>query len=144
MRTIALRFANHFAPPEGTIYAHEKMIYENGFVWYGKIGQGISEKTREIIMSNNPCRILLIHSGSDDRYWANIREISKSIPQVQFIPEYYKDKYDKAGVWFCVTGFYKAPSDVMKKCRVVSSGRLLSEASKRCMNPVFLIDYEEA
>lgn len=142
MKTIALRFGNHFAPPEGTIEAHNKLIRENGFVWYGKIGVGISEKTKEMIVNNNPAKILLIHSGHMDRYWATIKEIKKEQPMEQFIPDYYKDKYNKVGVWFCITEFQKAASDIVSKCRLASSGLSLTEASRHCLNPMFIIEYD--
>ena len=65
MRTIALRFSNNFAPKEGTISAHEAVIAEKGFVWYGKLGSRISRKAKADILENNDPRILLIHSGAD-------------------------------------------------------------------------------
>lgn len=34
MRTIALRFADNYAPAEGTIKLHEDIINEFGYVWY--------------------------------------------------------------------------------------------------------------
>ena len=42
MRTIALRFAETFAPECGTIAAHQHMIDRHGFVWYGKLGNPVS------------------------------------------------------------------------------------------------------
>ncbi len=143
METIALRFADNFAPPEGTIKAHEKLIQKNGYVWFGKLGQGVSEKTKEIILHNSPARILLIHSGKTDRYWAIIRSIQKEIPPEGFAPEYYKDKYNKVGAWFCVTEFIKAPSDIISKCVLVSSGRSLSEMSRKGSNPMFIVSCKE-
>lgn len=143
MRTIALRFADHFAPPEGTIKAHESIIHEKGFVWYGKIGAGLSEKTKGMILNNLPPRILLIHSGRTDRYWAYITEIQKEKPPEQFIPKYYADKYDKVGVWFCITSLQKASPDIVGRCKLVSSGATLTEASRKNMNPLFIIDYTE-
>ena len=44
MRTVALRFAENFAPDEGTIAAHEAVIEQLGFVWYGKMGAAVSQK----------------------------------------------------------------------------------------------------
>ena len=44
MRTVALRFADNIAPPEGTIAEHEKIIDELGYVWYGKFGARVSDK----------------------------------------------------------------------------------------------------
>ena len=61
--TIALRFADTFAPIEGTILAHRNLISEIGFVWYGKLGTAVSGKVVNKILSNAIPRILLIHSG---------------------------------------------------------------------------------
>ena len=143
MRTIALRFADHFAPPEGTINAHEKIIQEKGLVWFGKIGVGLSEKTKEMILKNLSPRILLVHSGRTDRYWAFITRIQKEKPPEQFIPKYYADKYDKVGAWFCMTSIQKASSNVVKRCKLVSSGATLTEASRKNMNPLYIIDYSD-
>lgn len=42
MKTVALRFANKFAPECGTIEAHNELIKQNGYVWYGKLGNKIA------------------------------------------------------------------------------------------------------
>ena len=52
MRTIALRFANNFAPAEGTIAAHQSMIAQFGYVWYGKLGTPISKIIAQQILNN--------------------------------------------------------------------------------------------
>ena len=46
MGTISLRFTNNFAPECGTIEAHETIIREKGYVWYGKMGTAVSKKSR--------------------------------------------------------------------------------------------------
>lgn len=94
METIALRYADHFAPPEGTIGAHDALIQRFGCVWYGKIGRGLSDKTIKLILQNDPPLILLIHSRHSDRYWANVVKIQKEIPPEEYIPKYYKDKFE--------------------------------------------------
>ena len=38
MKTIALRYGEHFAPQCGTIAAHQELINELGYAWYGKMG----------------------------------------------------------------------------------------------------------
>ena len=60
MRTIALRFSNNFAPDEGTIRAHEAVVSERGYVWYGKLGSRISNQAKNAILSNEIPIILLI------------------------------------------------------------------------------------
>ena len=37
MKTIALRFAENFAPDCWTIAAHQEVINKYGFTWYGKM-----------------------------------------------------------------------------------------------------------
>ena len=86
MKTIALRFADRFAPEEGTIKAHQHIIDMYGFVWYGKMGNSVSGAIlKELNEGNNP-RILLIHSGKFDRYWAYISVAQRERPDKTYIP----------------------------------------------------------
>ena len=55
MRTIALRYSNSFAPDIGTIGAHNQLIDELVYVWYGKLGCKISAKVSSDIMKNMYC-----------------------------------------------------------------------------------------
>lgn len=142
MKTIALRFSENFAPECGTIKAHEELIIKNGFVWYGKLGNKISANISETIINNNVSRILLINSGKQNRYWAYISEISYEVPDIEFIPEYYRYNTDKFKTWFKVERFEEAPKDIMQNCYVTSSKAVLSEASKHSMSPYFKIECE--
>ena len=72
MRTVALRFAENFAPACGTIAAHQELIDASGHVWYGKLGSAVSLKIVDEIMNDNDPRFLLIHSGGQDRWWVHI------------------------------------------------------------------------
>ena len=143
MRTIALRFCDNFAPKEGTISAHEKMIETNGYVWYGKLGSRLSAKTAESIMTNDIPRILLIHSGAADRYWAYIDKIQNEIPNRESIPTYYRNNAEDFKCWFRIIKFEKASRDVLSKCYVASSNAQLTFASKQSMSPFFIIDFHE-
>ncbi len=143
MNTIALRFAENFAPEEGTIKAHEKLINENGFVWYGKRGASLSKDAESMILSAEDSKILLIQSGKTLRYWAHICEIQKEKPPKEHIPEDYRNRAEKFGTWFRVTLFEPAPKDILSKCKVTSSGTILSIASRQSMSPYFKITYCE-
>jgi len=79
VKTIALRFGEHFAPECGTIEAHRAVIEQYGYVWYGKLGAPVSSKVISEICDNEKPKILLINSGKADRYWAHVVEISKDI-----------------------------------------------------------------
>ena len=55
MKTIALRFGEHFSPDCGTIAAHQEIIDKLGYVWYGKMGSTVSDK---LLPTLNPLIIL--------------------------------------------------------------------------------------
>ncbi len=140
MKTIALRFANSFAPEEGTITAHQAIINHLGFVWYGKLGNRVSVATIKSILENESPRILLIHSGGTERYWAYVDRIQIEQPPEGEIPPYYRDRADAFKTWFRVIRFEKAPRDILSKCTVASSGVSLSLASRHSMSPYFIIE----
>ena len=143
MKTVALRFAETFAPPEGTIKAHEKIIDKYGYVWYGKLGTPISQQVANEIMQNENCKILLINSGRFERYWAYVVEISKELPNQVEVPSYYWDKAKDVKTWFKVVKFEETPKNIMSMCKVASSGNILSHVSKYSMSPYFVIEIEE-
>ena len=140
MRTIALRFSDGFAPPDGTISQHKKIIDQIGHAWYGKLGAPISKDVKNKILNTERPRILLIHSGSVDRYWAYIKDVVWEKPAQNEYPNYYADKADKMNTWFCLSEITRAPKDILARCRVASSGTVLSEASRSSMSPYFVID----
>lgn len=137
-----MRFGETFSPRCGTIKAHQDVIAERGYVWWGKTGATISnDKIAKALESR---KILLIRSGKTERYWAYIEDISTTLPKdFDCIPKYYRDMTEKFKVWFKITKFELADKDVMAKCKVVSSGSPLSVASKHSMNPCFFIEYKE-
>lgn len=143
MKTIALRFANNFAPVSGTIAEHQKIIDELGYVWYGKLGAAVSDAVSQQILNNSDSRILLIHSGSANRYWAYVDAIQHEIPETAAIPAYYRDMAASFRTWFRIIRFEDAPKDILSKCTVASSGSSLSQASKHSMSPYFIIEVNE-
>lgn len=143
MKTIALRFGEHFAPPCGTIAAHQEIIDKLEYVWYGKLGNTISDKVVAEVMGNESPKILLINSGKTTRYWAYVTEIKKRIPDESGIPAYYRENAKNFKTWFKVVSFEAAPKDIMSHCFVTSSGAPLGEASKHSMSPYFIIEAED-
>lgn len=142
MKTIALRFGEMFSPEGGTIQAHQELIDQNGHVWYGKLGSPVSASIAKQITSQDGLKILLIHSGGIDRWWAYVEEIQRDIPPLDEIPEYYRGNAEKFKSWFKITRFEKADKDVMQHCVVSSSGKQLSVASRQSMSPYFIIEPE--
>ena len=96
MKTIALRFGEHFAPECGTIAAHQSVIDEYGYVWYGKMGSAVSLKVINDILNNEQPRILLIRSGNKEQFKVilnvlmNLYEASK--PEI-FEKDWHNDKF---------------------------------------------------
>ena len=142
MRTIALRFAENFAPACGTIAAHQEVIDDVGHVWYGKLGSTVSARIACEILDNNDPRFLLIHSGGRGRWWGHFEKVQREAQPLDEIPEYYRGKADDFGCWFKVKRFERASADVMSRCVVASSGRTLSTASRLSMSPYFIIDFD--
>ena len=143
MKTIALRFGEHFSPECGTIAAHQAIIDQLGYVWYGKMGNPIAASVMQELLSQKNAKILLISSGKADRYWARVTDISRSVPNKEGIPLYYRDKADSFRTWFKVIRFERAPRDIMAKCVVVSSGAPLGSVSRHSMSPYFIIECSE-
>lgn len=141
MRTIALRFAENFAPECGTIAAHQTVIDGCGHVWYGKLGSPISFKIAGEILDDDDPRFLLIHSGGQDRWWVHIEKIQRDVPPLEEIPAYYRKRAESFGCWFKVKLFEPADRTVMSQCVVASSGKVLTSASRHSMSPYFIIDY---
>jgi hypothetical protein len=144
MKTIALRFSDNYAPSEGVINLHKEVIDKKGYVWYGKFGNKISKDFIQELLKNEHPKFLLIKSGSVERYWVYFDKfLQDETPDKEFIPAYYRDQANDINCWFRILKFEKADKDILSKCVVVSSGVLLSNASKHSMNPYFKIEYKE-
>lgn len=141
MKSIALRYSENFAPKDGTIMEHKKLIEKRGYVFWGKLGSRVSEKNRELVLAEKNPRILLIHSGGTQRYWAQIEDIVFDTPGFSDFPEYYHALADKFKTWFKIVKIQDAPKNILSQCYVVSSGVLLGSVSKHSMSPYYVIDY---
>lgn len=101
----------------------------------------MSRSIIETIMSSKSPRILLIRSGKAERYWAETKKIQYETPEISAIPAYYRDKVESFKTWFKVKQFVSAEKDIMSKCKVASSGKILRDASKHSMSHYFIIEY---
>ena len=141
MKGIALRYFEKFAPRDGTIVEHQKLLDKNGYVYYGKMGTPISDKNIDMLMEQDEVKVLLIQSGKANRYWVTVDEIVKQRPPIDTFPSYYDDILDRFATWFRIIKIETAPKGIMSKCKVVSSGAVLSDASKHSMSSFFIIEY---
>lgn len=144
MKIISLRFGDNFAPVKtGTIIEHQKMIVKNGYVWFGKFGNPISNNVIEQWKQEDEQKILLIKSATMERYWANVIGYQRELPTKSKIPSYYRDKADEVKCWFKIDKIEEAERDVVSKCYLVSNGTPLGTASKVSMNPCMFVEYKE-
>ena len=142
MNTIVIRFNDDFAPSDGTIACHEKMIKQNGFVWFGKSGRKINKEVLEGILKSKS-KILLLKSHSNERFWAEIQDYSYSCPDENEIPSYYRDRKRDFNTWLKVSSFKKAEEDILTKCFVKSTGSCLNDIYKTSLSSYFIIKVEE-
>jgi len=143
MKTIALRFSDSFAPEEGTIELHKRILNKNGAVWYGNFGHKVSEKIiKEQLKLDDP-KFILIKSNSKDYYWVHFSDyLINAEPPHKFIPKYYQDKSNMIKSWFKIKKIEKITEDEINKCYVISSGDLLIDSCNKCMTSYFKIEYK--
>lgn len=139
--TIALRYGENFAPKCGTIVAHQKIIDEIGHVWFGKLGKRVSTNILNRFHEEPINTILLVGSGTTERYWAYVVDAIRETPTLNEIPEYYRHRADDFNSWFKITKFVRASKDVLSRCTLLSSGKLLSNAARHSMGSFFVIKY---
>lgn len=109
-------------------------------MWYGKLGTAVGKAKVNAVLSANTPRILLIQSGKLGRYWAYIDAVQRECPDLDAIPEYYRNDCQKFKMWFRIIRIEKAPANIMSQCTVVSSGTELGQASHYSMSPYFFIE----
>lgn len=143
MRVITLRFGENFAPKSGTINAHIDLINKHGFVWFGKYGNAISVNTITDWQNQDECYILLIKSGTLERYWGRCVQFERNIDsnQKKYIPKYYSNDLNRIKCWFKLVEIFPADQKVMSKCTLVSNGSDLTTASKVSMNPCMYCNF---
>ena len=140
MRTIALKYHDDFWPMRSMFDEHQSYLLSNGFTWWGKTGVPISKKVASEVLASDDPRVLLIHSGEKDRWWAHVDQIVYGRPDEAFIPSWYRDNPENYNCWLRITRFERAPKNVMSRYLVASSGKLLSKSSSFSRSNYFIID----
>lgn len=143
MTTIALRFSDSFSTNKGTLFEHEQILKSNGYVWWGKHGSGINEKTAMNLLSKGPIKIILMRSGTKERYIATVNDIVRKCPEPHLIPEYYRDDKTFYGSFLKITKIERADDNVLNRCFVKSNGRNLGEMINKTMAAYFVIETVE-
>ena len=142
MKTIVLRFSDSFAPKDGTLAEHQKMIKEHGFVWWGKRGPRISQKVVKDIIADGKGKVILVRGGTKEKYWATIEEISDGCPQKSMVPEYYRGDVAFYGSFLKIVSIERAEENVLENCFVCTTGAKMSDIINKAMASYFIVDYK--
>ena len=140
MKTIALRFSDNFAPKDGTMAEHQKIISTNGYVWYGKLGNKISPKVMHEILKNGPVQIVFIKSGSSDRFLADLIDVSYERQTVH--PAYYGNDATFMKTWLKLSNIQKVDNDILDNCSIASTGKKINDILKKTMGSYFIINFD--
>lgn len=140
MKTICLRFSDAFAPSEGTVFLHQRVIEKHGFVWFGKKGKRILPEKFETILKNGPTKIVLIKTGGSERYLATLEDYSYR-PQKE-IPAYYKDQEYSFETWLKLSKIELAPVDILQKCIIPVSGKTVESILKKTIGSYFYVELD--
>jgi len=143
MLTIALRFSDSFSTEKGTLFEHQSILDSNGYVWWGKHGSGINESTAEKLLKKGPTKILLMRSGTKERYWASVEAIVRKCPEPQFVPAYYRDDRTFYGSFLKITKIERADDNVLNNCFVKTNGRNLGDMINKTMAAYFIVEYND-
>lgn len=140
MKTIVLRFSDSFAPKDGTLAEHLKMIKENGFVWWGKRGPRISQKVIKDTITDGNGKVLLVRGGTKEKYWATVTEISDGCPQRSMVPEYYRDEITFYGSFLRIVKIERAEENVLEHLFVRTTGAKMSDIINKAMASYFIVE----
>ena len=120
------------------IELHQKVINENGYCWFGKIGVVPSAKVIESIMKEENPSIVLFSQGNG--YVARLEKIEYQKP-TDGIPEYYSEELYAANIF--PKSYYKLTSIQMlgradlEMLKIVSSGNKALDTLNRSMSSFF-------
>ena len=143
MKTIAIRFSDYFAPECGTIFSHEDIIKQCGYVWFGKIGHTkMSKRVINEILANGPVNILMIKTQSKTHYLAKVEAILEKCPELNRVPQYYAQKHRDCSNWFKITVFTPIAEEELKKF-FTTSGNSIFDIYKKSMGSYFVVEYKK-
>jgi len=146
---LIIRFSDNLFSVGNVIDKHNQIVSMHGFVWFGKLGQVISQTRMDIlksqITSSTPTYVFLVKGNRQQStfYKANLLGISKELPRkdMKFIPDYYKEfnllKY--ITTWIMISETISIEPSIMSKFKAVNSVFPILETLARSSSGYFLI-----
>jgi hypothetical protein len=132
---LAVRYGEHFSPPDGTIAVHREILQNEGYVWFGKMGAKIggprTAALREQIEAGIETPLILVRARVNGRtvHYCRISSFTRERPSKEeshCIPSYYRRRED-VGVWFRLTSMDQVRPGWLNDATVCSSQRPLPQ-----------------
>lgn len=146
---LALRYSEHYAPPEGTIDAHKDVLRATGYVWFGKVGRPVgplslghvadqlaAEKTIDLVLVSP-------RHGKDCTFHLCSSDMVVTAPPANDdpgIPSYYAGLPSRPRTWFRVQLMGAADSALVERLTIASTGSKLSKTLRRSMSGLYVLN----
>jgi len=146
---LLIRFSDRLLENRNTIEEHQKVIGREGAVWFGKMGQPISQnaidKLNKQVEENIPTFIYLVKGNRKKPtfFISDLIVASKTIPdeETDLIPKYYEElgiiQFIKS--WVKVTNLHEIDISYLSKMGVASSVYPLLESLSKSSSGHFYI-----
>jgi len=146
---LLIRFSDRLLENRETISEHQKVIEQNGAVWFGKMGQPISQnaidKLNKQVEENIPTFIYLVKGNRKlpTAFICNLILAAKNIPEeeMNLIPTYYKELEITRFIkfWAKVNNIQQIENSELNKMSVASSVYPLQETLYKSSSGHFYI-----
>ena len=103
--TLVLRVGDRGACEEGTLATHGAILRDRGYVWWAKMGSGLSaQRMDEIRAQRADHSMTMFFWQGRDLTAAHVDEIATqlSVPELDAVPSYYRDRSESVGAWLRV------------------------------------------
>ena len=144
-----IRFSDNLFSVGDVTDKHNQVVSLYGFVWFGKIGQSISQARIDILRSqianSRPTHVYLVKGNRQKStfYQSNLLGITKtlSVKDRRFIPSYYKkfDLLKYMSTWIKLSEITAIESSTMSKFKTVNSVFPILETLVRSSSGYFLV-----
>jgi hypothetical protein len=145
---LVVRFSDSMFGMGDVVALHNSIVAEHGVVWFGKLGQTISQGRIDLLnqqlVKKIPTFLYLVKGNrrKSTAYRAPLVQVSKDMPkEIAFIPTYYAEKnliqYMKA--WMKIERIERVEMSEMDRFKAISSVFPISETLARSSSGYFLV-----
>lgn len=120
------------------IKKHSEILEENGYCWFGKIGNIPSEKIMRSVFNEETGYLLLYKKGA--AYLCVLGGYTTDCP-VENVPQYYKENGISPTVYFKLLSIEPCAQNVLRNIVVKSTGLFAEDALYHSRIPFMLCEY---